>query len=77
MVQKIVFSNVKKRSSRISLIFQEVSKHFAYGDFTEGMLDRPDLPAGHSSKQLLAIPVKPSHKSKVLWFLCRDESELQ
>ena len=55
---------------------KEVSKHFAYGDFTEGMLDRPDLPAGHTSKELLAIPVKPSHKSKVLWFLCRDESEL-
>ncbi|XP_052060720.1 pleckstrin homology domain-containing family B member 2-like [Mytilus californianus] len=55
---------------------KEVCKRFAYGDFTEGMLDRPDIPAGYSYKQMIAIPVKPSHKAKVLWFLCRDEAEL-
>ncbi|VDI20056.1 Hypothetical predicted protein [Mytilus galloprovincialis] len=55
---------------------KEVCKRFAYGDYTEGMVDRPDIPAGYSFKQMLAIPVKPSHKAKVLWFLCRDEAEL-
>ena len=57
--------------------FQEVAKWFAVGQYTNGMPDRPDIPASARIDNMLAIPVKPSSKAKIIWFLFPNERELK
>lgn len=55
---------------------RDVCKRFAYGQYTNGFPDRPDLPDGASIDSLLAIPTRNNSKCKVFWLLCHDPNEL-
>ena len=56
---------------------QNVSKRFAFGEYTSSFPNRPDLPRGASYDQVLAIPHKNNSQAKIFWFLCRDNTDLQ
>ncbi|KAK3086402.1 hypothetical protein FSP39_017929 [Pinctada imbricata] len=58
------------------ITMKEVAKRFAYGQYTSGMPDQPDLPSGASIDNVLAIPSKNSSKAKVYWFLLYDKAEM-
>ena len=57
--------------------FQDVCKHFAYGEYTAGMPDRPDPPSGASYDRIMGIPQKPNKNAKIHWFLFSSTDELQ
>ncbi|XP_059171137.1 uncharacterized protein LOC131952473 isoform X2 [Physella acuta] len=59
-----------------SIYMKDVCKYFAYGEFTSGMPDRPDLPPGGSYDCIMGIPQKPSSKAKIHWFLFSTTKEL-
>ncbi|CAG5116127.1 unnamed protein product [Candidula unifasciata] len=59
-----------------SIFLKDVAKYFAYGQYTEGMPDRPSLPSGASYDCIMGIPQKPSSKAKIHWFLFSSVNEL-
>ncbi|BFZ19842.1 hypothetical protein BsWGS_22881 [Bradybaena similaris] len=59
-----------------SIFLKDVCKYFAYGQFTNGMPDRPELPSGASYDCIMGIPQKPSSKAKIHWFLFSSVNEL-
>ncbi|KAH9509477.1 hypothetical protein Btru_045994 [Bulinus truncatus] len=59
-----------------SIFLKDVCKYFAYGEFTAGMPDRPELPSGASYDCIMGIPQKPSSKAKIHWFLFSSTNEL-
>ncbi|XP_052831220.1 calcium-binding protein P isoform X2 [Octopus bimaculoides] len=62
--------------SKGDILLKEVCKWFSVGQYTNGMPDQPDLPAGAKLEHLLAIPVKPSSRAKIIWFLFTNDNEL-
>ncbi|KAI8746481.1 leucine-rich repeat extensin protein 3, partial [Biomphalaria glabrata] len=59
-----------------SIFMKDVCKYFAYGEFTAGMPDRPELPSGATYDCIMGIPQKPSSKAKIHWFLFSSTNEL-
>ncbi|XP_005093555.1 trithorax group protein osa isoform X2 [Aplysia californica] len=59
-----------------SIFVKEVCKYFAYGEYTSGMPDRPEVPSGASYDWIMGIPQKPSSKAKIHWFLFSSSNEL-
>ncbi|GAB1601855.1 calcium-binding protein P-like, partial [Argonauta hians] len=62
--------------SKGQILLKEVCKWFSVGQYTNGMSDQPDLPDGGKLEHVLAIPVKPSSRAKVIWFLFSSDNEL-
>lgn len=55
---------------------KDVSKRFAFGNYTDGMEGRPQVPSGTSYSQMLAVPTRNNSKAKIYWFLAASDAEL-
>ncbi|KAL5022438.1 hypothetical protein ScPMuIL_001593 [Solemya velum] len=59
-----------------SVFLKDVCKRFAYGQYTNGMPDQPNLPGGATVDQLLAIPARNNSNAKIHWLLTNSAQEL-
>ncbi|XP_041375323.1 calcium-binding protein P-like [Gigantopelta aegis] len=72
----VIYKKQGDTSPKGHVLMKEVCKHFAYGTYTDGMPERPELPKGGSIDNVLAIPSKPSSKAKIHWFYCPSQDDL-
>lgn len=73
----LAFKKKGDREPKAKIFMKDVCKHFAFGEHAlKNFPNMPELPAGASVSNVLAVPEKPSHKAKPHYFLCNNEQEL-
>lgn len=73
----LAFKKKGDREPKAKIFMKDVCKHFAFGEHVrKNFPSMPELPAGASLSNVIAIPEKPSHKAKPHYFLCNNETEL-